>query len=147
MTIDTEKYQKQLNQKIATFSGKFMNDTKWTKLFNALCGKSDLIKKCLIKDIWDEKLREITIPNHNKYSETFNQKGFKDVMISGPSEFKEIEQLVFLKNWTTERKMGFQNLEPHKFEQDIEKIKIIVDQIEKFETEIDSEKLILYAYR
>ena len=81
------------------------------------------------------------------YSDIFNDNGIKDVFIGGPFQFKEIEQLVFLKTWTHRRQMRTQNLEPFKYQQDIEKILDIVRQVGKFETHIDNDKLVIYAYK
>jgi len=147
MTIDKEKYQKKFQQQLDNYSGRFMSNSKWTKLFKKLSQNSELVNKCLVKGIWDDNLSEIQIPNIDNYSETFNDIGIRDVFISGPYQFKEIEQLVFPKVWTIGRKMRTQVLEPFKTEQDIKQIMYIINKLGKFETKIDDEKLILYAYK
>ncbi len=147
MTIDKEKYLKKLEHRLELYTGKFMSNSKWTKLFKKLSQHSDIINMCFVKSIWDDNLQEIHIPNPNMYSDIFNDKGIKDVFIGGPFQFKEIEQLVFVKTWTLRRQMRTQNLEPFKYQQDIEKILDIVRQVGKFETHIDNDKLVIYAYK
>ena len=147
MTIDKEKYLKKLEHRLELYTGKFMSNSKWAKLFKKLSQHADIINKCFVKSIWDDNLQEIQIPNPNMYSDIFNDNGIKDVFIGGPFQFKEIEQLVFLKTWTHRRQMRTQNLEPFKYQQDIEKILDIVRQVGKFETHIDNDKLVIYAYK
>jgi hypothetical protein len=147
LAMDLERYQKRLDKKLGSFSGQFMNDTKWTKLFKALANQSSQIKRCLIKDVLDSQLREIKIPNINFYSNTFYDKGIKDVMSIGPLAFREIECLVFPKVWTIDRTMRTQKLEPHKFEQDIAAIKDILNRIGQFEIKYNNDALIIFAYK
>jgi len=143
-----DKYNKQLKNKIEKFSGSFMNNSKWTKLFKALTQHHVEIKKCFIKNIFDDVLREIKIPSSENYDEYFSETGVKDsICTGGPLTFKEIEQLIFPNRWEIKREMRSQILEPKKINQSIAAIKNIADLIGKFETEHDDEKLILYGYK
>lgn len=137
---------RKLNNQINKFSGKYMNNSKWTKLFYKLSEHHDLVKRCLLKDIWNEIEREIKIPTIENFSTIFQEKGIKDGRC-GPHEFKEIEQVIFPRTWTKDRNMRAQILEPHFFDQNIEKINSIIKEIGKFETEFNNESLIIYAYR
>lgn len=101
----------------------------------------------MVKTIWDNNLREIQIPDWAKFADVFDDDGIKDVFASGPYQFKEIEQLIFPKAWTSERKMRDQSLEPFKFEQDIRKIMSVILQVGEFELHLDNERLITYAYK
>lgn len=145
--IDTKKYEKQLKTKIEFFSGSFMNNSKWTKLFNELSNNSNEIKKCFVKNIFDDILRELPIPEKNNFNKSFTESGIKDIMTSGPCSFKEIEKIIFPKQWETDRQMRDEKLEPKKFNQNIENIKNMTGSIGKLEIEIDNENLIIYGYR
>ena len=130
------------------FSGQFMNNSKWTKLFKELSNNSIEIKKCLIKSVFDNILREIKIPNADKFNESFSKTGTNDnITFGGPCAFKEIEQIIFPQEWTTDRQMRNQKLEQRIYNQNIENIKNIIDSIGKFETEIYNGNLIIYGYR
>ena len=146
MTFDKDKYEKRLAFRLDRFSGKFMSNTKWTKLFETLSRNKETVNKCLEKSIWDEQLREIHIPPIEEFTETFHDTGFKDG-INQPSNFKEIEWIEFPSKWTISRQMRGQTLEPHKYEQDIIKIKNEIDRIGQLETGLDNEKLIVYGYK
>ncbi|MFH4966562.1 hypothetical protein V8G61_00040 [Gaetbulibacter sp. M240] len=146
--IDIEKYEKQLKTKIEMFSGSFMNNSKWTKLFIGLSNNLTEIKKCYIKSVFDDILREIKIPKTDNFNDSFSKTGIKDnILTGGPCEFKEIEQIIFPYEWKSDRQMRDQKLEPKKFNQNIDKIKIMTDSIGEFEMEIDNENLIIYGYR
>lgn len=146
--IEIEKYEKQLKTKTEMFSGQFMNNSKWTKLFKELSNNSIETKKCFIKSVFDNTLREIKIPNADKFNESFSKTGTNDnITFGGPCSFKEIEQIVFPQKWTSDRQMRNQKLEPKSYNQNIENIKKIIDSIGKFETEIDNGDLIIYGYR
>jgi hypothetical protein len=56
MKFDKEKYDKSIVFKIDKFSGKYMSDTKWTKLFETLSKKIQTVNKCFVKSIWDDLL-------------------------------------------------------------------------------------------
>ncbi|WP_324027832.1 hypothetical protein QSV08_07765 [Maribacter sp. BPC-D8] len=146
--IEIEKYQKQLKTKIDMFSGQFMNNSKWTKLFKELSNNSIETKKCLIKSVFDTILREIEIPNADNFNESFSKTGTNDnITFGGPCAFKEIEQIIFPQEWTSDRQMRDQKLEPKIYNQNITNIKSIIDSVGKFEMEINNENLIIYAYR
>lgn len=147
MTIHNEKHLKKLEHRLDNFTGKFMSNSKWTKLFKKLSQHTDIINMCFVKTIWDDDLMEIQIPYPNLHSEIFNDHGIKDVFTSGPLQYKEIEQLIFPKVWTIGRQMRTQNLEPFEFQQDIEKVLEIVGQLGEFETHINNDKLVIYAYK
>jgi hypothetical protein len=147
MTFDKKKLEKRLAFRLNKFSGKFMSNAKWTKLFETLSKNDKTIKKCLGKSIWDDYLREIHIPPIDEFSETFHDTGFKDSGGNQPSNFKEIEWIEFPSKWTISRQMRGQTLEPYRYEQDIIKIKNEIDCIGQLETELDNEKLIVYGYK
>ena len=147
MIDEGEKYQVRLTNKLSEFSARYMSDTKWTKLFKALSLHSDLIGKCLIKDVWDDVLRELKIPMANEYADVFHDKGIKDVMTGGPTAFKQIEWIEFPSNWEISRTMGKLKLEPFIQTQDVSEIKRKIEEIGQLESEMTSDKLIIYGYK
>jgi hypothetical protein len=147
MTLDLDKIQKRLDNKLSEFSGRFMSDSKWTKLFKALSQNKGIVKRCLIKNVLDNTLREIEIPLMEKFGGTFNDKGIEDIMTGGPTSFKEIEWVEFSSHWTIDRNMRTEKLEPHKYQQDISKIKTVADTVGQLVTVLDDDKLIIYGYR
>ncbi|MES2275130.1 MAG: hypothetical protein V4592_03845 [Bacteroidota bacterium] len=147
MSLDPTLYQQRLEKRISLFSGRFMSDSKWVKLFTVLSNEFPLVKKCLIKDVMDSHLREMEVPAIDKFLETFHNKGIKDVMSGGPSQFKSIESIEFPAVWEVKRKMRTQVLDPIIYRQDIFQIKNILDAIGQLETFIDNDKLIVYGYR
>ena len=147
MTIDITRNERKLANRLNEFSGNFMSNAKWTKVFVKLSENKDLISKCFIKDIFDDLLREIKIPSIENFSTTFNDNGIKDVMTGGPSPFKQIEWLEFPSQWTIKREMRGQTLQPQKFNQDILKIKNLLHDVGQLEIECDEDKLIIYGYK
>lgn len=147
MTIDLSRYERKLSNRLNDFSGNFMSNTKWKKLFLKLSENKDHISKCLIKDIFDDVLRDIEIPTIENYASTFDDEGIKDVMSGGPSTFKEIERLEFPSQWEIIRDMRGQILEPHKYKQDIFQIKNVIQQEGQLEIEFGPDKLIIYGYK
>ncbi|WP_162056335.1 hypothetical protein [Pontibacter pamirensis] len=141
------KYRAKLTKKLDTFSGRYMSNTKWSKLFKVLSQNHELIGKCLIKDVWDNVLREIRIPRIDGYSVVFNEKGINDTMTGGPTSFKEIQWIEFPSKWTVNRPMGQQILESFTYYQDISEISNKIAGIGELEIELSPEKLIVYGYK
>ncbi len=138
MTIDIEKKERQLANELNKFSGKFMSNSKWTKVFEKLSQNIDIINKCLMKDVHDELLRQIYLPTFENVSFTFHDKGFKDYGGNQPYRFKEIQWIEFPSHWT---------IKSQKYKQDILKIKNQLHNIGQLEIECDEEKLIIYGYK
>ena len=129
------------------FSGSYMSDTKWLKFFQALSNEPDLVKKCLIKNVGDELLRELALPTKANFEETFYQAGIKDVMPSGPMEFKEIELIKFPHKWETQRTMRDEILSPFRYAQATGRIQATIEKLGKFQMELTEEGLTVYGYR
>lgn len=147
MTDLDSKYQRKFENRLKEFSGSYMNNTKWIKLFDALSNENQIIKKCYVKDIWDDVLREIEIPSRDLFDEAFSRTGINDVFSGGPYEFTEIEKLIFPKNWSIQRKMRDENLNPFEYAQDIDKIKTLITSVGLFEIEHEPESLVIYGYK
>ncbi len=146
MTIDTDKKERQLTNRLSEFSARFMSNSKWTKVFHILSKNNDLIVKCNMKDVYDDLLRQVHIPSIENFHSEFYDKGFKDGRNQSYT-FKEIQWLEFPSTWTIKREMRGQSLESHKFEQDILRIKALLQDIGQFEVELHADKLVLYGYK
>lgn len=129
-------YKRKLQRRINSFSGKFMSDSKWLKLFKIL-SVTDVIKKCSINSIWDNT-NELHIPNEEDFSDVFTETGIKDVIIGGPTTFKEIRSIEFPAKW----KSGNTSQK-----QDLIEIRKVIEASGLYEIEVDINKLIIYGYR
>jgi hypothetical protein len=134
--IFDNSYQKKLERHIARYSVKRMSNAKWTKVFKKLSTDASNINKCFIKSIWDNNLREIQLPDASNYDTVFTHNGVKDVLISGPFQFKEIEQLIFPSTWSLGKET-----------QNIQQISHIIQQVGEIEMHLDEKALIVYAYQ
>jgi hypothetical protein len=146
MTDYNEIYRKRLEKRLEKFTGQFMSDSKWTKLFKILSENQILIKRCLIKDVLEDKMWLLEIPNIHDFADVFNEKGFNDIVIGGPSTFKQIEWIEFPHQWTISRKMRTQVLEPLMYQQDLLLIKTQLDSLGQLKIEFTNEKLIILGY-
>ena len=145
--IMLERYERKLEKRLASFSGSYMNNAKWKRLFQALSKNKVTVKKCLLQDIFDDVLREIEIPGEIDFNKTFNRTGINDIMIGGQGEFDTIEKVIFPATWTVSRTNQEETLSPFLYNQDIVNIKSIIESIGQFELELEANQLILYGYK
>lgn len=145
--IMIERYERKLEKRLASFSGSYMNNAKWKRLFQALSNNKVIVKKCLLQDVLDDVLREIEIPGDIDFNKTFNITGINDVMTGGPGEFITIEKVIFPATWTISRINQEEALSPFVYNQDLANIKSIIESIGQFELELDANQLILYGYK
>lgn len=124
-----------------------MSDSKWIKLFKVLSRNNNLISRCLLKDVYDDILRQVYIPTSEDFTSIFNDKWFNDEGWNQPYRFKEIEWLEFPSQWEIKREMRGETLEPIKFQQDIAMIKKTIEEFWQFEIQLTKEKLIIYGYK
>jgi hypothetical protein len=146
-SVEDQRYRKNLDNRIEGFSGKFMNNAKWRKLFMALSENHDIIGKCRVKLVMRETPIDLPIPSRDEYASVFRKESVDDILTCGPFDFREIEWVEFPKQWIVERQMRLVTLEPFKYEQDILELKRIIDEIGLFEIEIDDKHLVLYGYK
>ncbi len=99
--MDKEIYDRKLNLKLSEFSGHFMNDTKWRKLFHLFSTEGLGVVKVKIISVWkdgDSSSDELDINQLKNFENTFNKSGINDVLIGGPLYFKEIKKIVVQTN-------------------------------------------------
>lgn len=130
-----------------TFPAHFMSNTKWLKVFIILSRQAEMIHTCLMKTIWDDRLREIPLPTFENFDQTFHDSGIKDVLIGGPLSFKEIEWLEFPAEQTRSGQIRHEESESFKHTQDILSINEWLIQSGQLEIELTPTKLIVYGYK
>lgn len=150
--IDIEKYEKMLAYRLLTYSGSFMNNTKWYELFWVLSSNSSSIGRCYIKgvfvDISTEPINRIEIPDTEHFEMTFHKLGIKDIPpMGGPMEFKEIETIIFPQTWQISREARGEVLQPKVFTQDLQKIESIIRQAMIVEMDYVNNDLVVFGYR
>lgn len=149
--IDIEKKERQLANRLQTYTGSFMNNTKWYELFKVLSAHSSMISKCYIKSVYfeisTEPIYRIEIPDTEHFEMTFHQSGIKDVLTGGPMTFKEIESVIFPKTWQIDRVARGEVLQPKIFTQDLQKIESIIRQAMIVEMDYVNNDLVVFGYR
>lgn len=150
--IDIEKKERQLANRLQTYTASFMNNTKWYELFKMLSAHSSMISKCYIKSVYveisTEPINRIDIPDTEHFEMTFHQSGIKDVPpMGGPMEFKEIESVIFPKTWQIDRVARGEVLQPKIFTQDLQKIESIIRQAMIVEMDYVNNDLVVFGYR
>jgi hypothetical protein len=116
---------------------------KWLEIFQLLSQNHHFIKKCLIKNLNDDRLRDLPIPSIEKFSQFFSSNHIKDVLLGGPIYFQEIESLYFPAKWTTPRTMRGELLAPKQHNQNIENIYQILQSINSIKLIITQDQLII----
>ncbi|EMO74147.1 hypothetical protein LEP1GSC127_2427 [Leptospira kirschneri str. 200801925] len=66
-----------------------MSDSKWMKFFRILFINRDILKNCLIKDVYGGRFYKINILLIQEFSHSFYDKWIRDVLTGGPLAFKE----------------------------------------------------------
>jgi hypothetical protein len=146
MSLDYEKYLKKQEGILNEFSGRFMSNSKWLKLFKILTENRQIIDKCHVVDIYSNKRKAFDVPTYEAFNDTYSDIGIRDVSI-GPLLFKEIKLLEFPASWSIERKMRNQILKPFIYYQDLDLIQARIVPIGEFVIERDENSLKIYGYK
>jgi len=136
--ITDKKLERLLESK---FNDSYMSNPKWVKLISCLVSNHDLIKKCQVKLIYDQKQRELILTgdelfNHDYYL-TSMESMVTDPIVPGWTLYKEIESLNFPESFEIKGKL---------VTQDLEKIKNIINNIGSFQMNHSKNELIIIAY-
>ena len=131
-----KKLEKVIKEK---FSSSYMSNKKWIKLINAFVENSEFILKVEVKKVLDEKIGEIYISNDLTYEFDYWNIGFEGVnSFGGWLLYKEIEFLKFPMKFQSENLF---------VQQDLSRIKAIINKIGLFETADQNDELILFCYK
>jgi hypothetical protein len=121
------------------FSSGYMSNQKWVKLINAFVANSEWIKKVEVKKVLDEKTGLLYISSDLAYDFDYWNIGLESGhSFGGWLLYKEIEFLRFPSK--------FQNGKLTE-EQDLNKIKEIINKVGLFEIADKNEELILFGYK
>ena len=142
-----DNHLKKLDRKINTYSGKFMSNSKWLKLVKALSANHKIVNKCFIVCLNHDRPQKLLIPPIEKFYDTYNNNGIKDVIVGGPILFKEIKWVEFPAAWSNKRKMREQILEPLYFTQNLDLIQQLIESIGELNIERDEHYLKIYGYK
>jgi hypothetical protein len=148
MSLDYEKYSKKQERILSEFSGRFMSNSKWLKLFKILTENRQIVDKCYVIDIYNDKPKVLDVPTYKDFTDSYSDIGIKDgVLIGSPLLFKEIKLLEFPASWSIERKMRNQILEPSIYYQDLDLIQARIVPIGELVIERDENSLKIYGYK
>jgi hypothetical protein len=127
------EYINKLDEKIKHLNH-FMNNTKWNKLFETLLENNIIHIKIKYLMDYPEETKFILKDN------SFNEIGFEDNYVCGPTLYKEIEWIEILEK--TEKINGARIIKTTKDE-----IKEIINGIGKFEYEKTLNGIKIYGYK
>jgi hypothetical protein len=141
------KYIDKLNKKIETFDNKFMNNSKWKKVFMKIYSNVNIIKQCEAVDFFSSCINILNTNLQNPQEYIFDDFVDNKIFIAGEYSisYREIEYLEFKKSWEGEYIGRLVN--PKILPQDINKIKKTISEIGKFQWEEGENYLRLIGYK
>lgn len=131
-----KKLEKIINEK---FSTSYMSNKKWVKLIDVFVANSELVKRVEIKKVLEEKIGFLSVPSELKFEFDYWNIGFEGATsFGGWLLYKEIEFIRFPSKFQNGNLVEDQNLE---------EIKVVIDNVGLFELVKQNEELILFCYR
>lgn len=123
------------------YSSALMNNSKWVKLIQKLVDNHEIIGKCYIKLVYDEKIRELKIQGYEQYNLDFYQQALESMVtevMSGWTYYKEIEWISFPRDYEHKGKNKQQN---------IKNIAEVIYSIGQFNESLTEESFTIYGYK
>ncbi|MCL2489726.1 MAG: hypothetical protein FWF36_03220 [Propionibacteriaceae bacterium] len=149
LRIQAQRRDRECRRIASSFSGCFMNDTKWRKLFHACCLNRELIVRCCLKELDAPQptcSRDYLFPAVDRFSQSFWDTGMGEVVWpSGFVVYRHIAWIRFPRTWTVPR--GKPGVPAAITGQDVDQIAVAVLVGGSFETSIDGDGLTIYGYR
>jgi hypothetical protein len=141
---------KEIEKRISSYENKYMNNSKWKKLFLTIFSNINIIKQCEIRDFFNSGYIYIkTNLNNIEYKNYIHNECIDNNLFSGSEypvcNYKEIEYLEFAKYWNEEASGRL--LKQKIIEQDINKIKETISKIGIFEWEETEKYLRIIGYK
>jgi hypothetical protein len=137
------------DKKIKTYGNRFMNNSKWKKLFLAIFSNIDLIKQCGVMDFFSSSIITLKTNLGDIEPEKYIYNDCIDNILFETGEYtvsyKEIEYLEFKRQWR-----NTENDFPGNFkimEQDTSKIKETLRKTGQYEWEETGECLRIMGYK
>jgi hypothetical protein len=129
------KNKNRADKKIELYRNRFMNNSKWKKLFLAVFSNIHCIKQCEIMNFFDSAIITLKTDLQNIEVENYIFSDCIDNYLFETGEhavsYREIEYIEFRKCWK-ENSIGML-IEPKTMKQDTDKIKEILSKAGKFE--------------
>ena len=143
-----EEWVRKRERKLSEFSYSFMNNSKWRKVFIAICENKEIFKKCEIHDFFGRCFNEIIFRKIDEdYIDYISSSYLNNYFTT--SEYKtpyiEIEFIEFLKYWNDEP-IGLL-IKPKQETQDTHAIKALLEIIGQFQWEENEKHLRIIGYR
>ena len=127
--------EREIEKAISKFSYHLMSNSKWVKLIEKLVNNIDQIIKIEFKKVLDDRIGELYLDEDTIFDFDYWINGFEGInSLKGWMLYKEIEYLKFPKS-------------TNKGEQDIIKIKDIIESIGHFDFIERENELILLCYK
>ena len=84
---------------LTNYTASFMNNSKWVKLIHLLVDNAQLIERCDVKLIYDDKIRKLIINGDEQFDFDFYENAMEAMIIDpvtpGWTLYKEIEWIRF----------------------------------------------------
>ncbi|WP_027380974.1 hypothetical protein [Chryseobacterium daeguense] len=127
-----EQKIRDIEKAISRFSQQFMSNSKWVRLIDTIIDHAQEFKKIQFKKIQSDRIGELYLNENSIFEFDYWQTGFEGNNSFGEwLEYKEIELLIF----------------PKTSNQNLFKIKEIINNIGEFYLEIDENALYLICYK
>lgn len=130
-----EQNEKEIDKAISKYSHQLMSNSKWIKLIEKLVENILEIKKIEFKKVLNDNIGELYLEENTTFGFDYWENGFEGInSLKGWMLYKEIEYLKFPKSTS-------------KGEQNIIKIKNIIESIGSFDIVEEESEFILLCYK
>jgi hypothetical protein len=137
------------DKKIGTYDNRFMNNSKWKKLFLTIFSNIDSIKHCEVIDFFSSSITTLKTNLGNIEPEKYIHNDCIDNILFETGEYtvsyREIEYLEFRKHWKSKENRKRENIKI--MEQDTNKIKETIEKTGQYEWEETEEYLRIIGYK
>ncbi len=131
-----EQKIRDIEKAVAQFSQHLMSNSKWVRLIKAIVENVDDFKKIQFKKIQNVRIGELYLDKDSIFEFDYWQTGFEgNNSFNDWLEYKEIEYLIFPKI------VDSNNI------QNLERIKLIIENVGQFYLQIDENELKLFCYK
>ena len=145
MNIWDERMQKREKQvqKVRLSRVSFMNDSKWTRLFQAVQNSDIAVHGGCMKVLMSEYISPFNLKTDGLYW----VRGYTDDTWGGPCSYKEIEWISVPAVNEIERYNRGEKLIPTRQTNDIHALKVLIDSLGEFEYDLNETGLKIYGYK
>ncbi|MCL2568686.1 MAG: hypothetical protein FWE12_04530 [Oscillospiraceae bacterium] len=137
-----QKRQEQI-KKMRLAKASFMNDSKWTKFFQAVQGSDMSLHGESMKVLGSDYISPFSLKNHGLYW----VRGYTADAWGGPCAYREIEWIFVPAMHEVARYNRDEQLMPKRQANDIHALKELIDSLGQFEYDLDEKGLKIYGYK